>query len=112
MKILVRGVTYGSVKEAADALGVTINAVYSSLNRGTMDTLGLGDTKPKPVTLAGVTFRSMNSASLALGFSRARLREVLLYGGPKARDRVNFAAKRYAAKLEMDKERAAGGKLP
>ncbi|CAB4121846.1 hypothetical protein UFOVP16_14 [uncultured Caudovirales phage] len=90
---------YETVKEAADANGVTINGVYCALHRGNLDGLGLGKTKPTPVTLAGVTFRSMNAASVALGFSRARLREMLLHGGAKARERVHATARDYAATL-------------
>lgn len=96
-----RGVIYETIKEAADAHGVTINAVYAALHRGNLEGLGLGKTKPMPVTLAGITFRSMNAASVALGFSRARLREVLLEGGPKARERVATAAQNYAATLAI-----------
>ncbi|CAB4126176.1 hypothetical protein UFOVP68_38 [uncultured Caudovirales phage] len=112
MKILVRGVTYGSVREAAEALGMSIHGIYSGLDRGSPDMLGLGKTKAKPVTLEGITFRSMTAASIALGFPPRYLREALLRGSTNARERVAFAAKRYAAKLEMDAERKSGGKLP
>ncbi|CAB4121228.1 hypothetical protein UFOVP6_47 [uncultured Caudovirales phage] len=111
MKILVRGVTYGSVREAAEALGMSIHGIYSGLDRGSPDMLGLGKTKAKPITLEGITFRSMTAASIALGFPPRTLRE-LLRGGPKAQARAAFAAKRYAAQREMDRERTAGGKLP
>jgi hypothetical protein len=111
MKIKVRGVTYNSVKEASKALGVTIDGVYSALERGGLESLGLGQTKPKPVTLQGISFRSMTAASIALGLGRSYLREVILYGGPKARERVEFAAMRYAAMVEMEKARDEGGKI-
>lgn len=112
MRIQVRGVTYGSVREAAEALGMSIQGIYSGLDRGSPDMLGLGKTKAKPITLEGITFRSMSAASVALGFPPRYLREVLLRGGPKSRARAALAAKRYAAKLEMDAERKSGGKLP
>ena len=43
----VRGVTYASVRQAAQSLGVTEAAVYSALWRGKMELLGLGNTKRK-----------------------------------------------------------------
>lgn len=111
MKIKVRGVTYDSVKEAAKALNVTIDGVYGALDRGALEMLGLGKTKPHPVTLEGIEFRSMTSASHALGFNRSYLREVMRRGGPKARERVAYAAMRYKAMIEMDKAREEGGKI-
>ena len=109
MRIKVRGVTYETVKEAADALGLTINGVYSGLDRGAAEKLGIGKTKPIAITLEGITFRSMTAASIALGFPPKTLRE-LLRGGPKAQERVRFAAQRYKAHMEMEDVRAASGK--
>jgi len=111
MKIKVRGVTYNSVKEAAAALNVTIDGVYGALDRGALELLGLGKTKPHPVTLEGIQFRSMTAASIALGFNRSYLREVMRSGGPLARERVAFAALRFKAKLEMEKARGESGKI-
>ena len=110
MKIRVRGVTYNSVKEAADALDVSLHSVYSALNRGALEGLGLGNTKPKPLDIGGITFRSMTQASLALGFSRSYLQWTLKSGGTKAKERVAFAIIRYKARVEMDAMRAASGK--
>lgn len=106
MRVKVRGITYETVKEAADALGLTIHGVYSGLERGATEMLGLGHTKAKPVTLEGVAFRSMTAASIALGYPPRYLREVLLHGGPKARARVAIAAQNYAANIELKNVRA------
>jgi hypothetical protein len=65
------------VKVAAEALGVTINAIYSALNRGNIDTVGLGKSQPQSVELDGLSFPSIRAASLALGFSRTYLGKVL-----------------------------------
>lgn len=110
MKIRVRGVTYDSVKEAAAELGVTIDGVYGALNRGGLETLGLGKTQPKTFTVGGITFRSMTQASLSLGFNRSYLRWALNSGGTKAKDRVAFAILRYKARKEMEDAVAASAK--
>lgn len=111
MKIQVRGVTYESVKEAASALNVSYHSVYTALDRGALEMLGLGKTQPKQVTFEGITFRSMTLASVALGFNRSYLRWALSKGGDKARERVAFAMSRYKARQEMDQVRSKSGKL-
>lgn len=75
----IRGVTYPSVKAASEALGVTVNAIYSALNRGNINTVGLGKSQPRHVDLDGdgLSFKSIRSASLALGFGRTYLSKVL-----------------------------------
>lgn len=78
MRVQVRGVTYDSVEEAAEALGVKPVAVYSAVCRGRLDYLGMGPgrtRKPettakargKPVTIGGTTWRSMSALSVWLG---------------------------------------------
>lgn len=110
MKIQVRGVTYESVKEAAAALNVSYHSVYTALDRGALEMLGLGKTKAKPVTLEGITFRSMTAASLALGLNRTYLQWAFKSGGAASRERVAFAAIRYKARLEMEQIRAESDK--
>ena len=110
MIVLARGVTYGSVKECSEALGVTVAAVHSALDRGSIDKLGLGRTRPKPVDVEGLKFRSMSAASLALGLPRCYVQEAFAIGSQKRLERVRFAAMRYKARLEMDAVRAASGK--
>ncbi|CAB4156280.1 hypothetical protein UFOVP1064_22 [uncultured Caudovirales phage] len=73
----IRGVTYPSVKAAAEAEGVTVSAIYSALNRGNINTVGLGKSQPQPVEFEGLSFSSIRSASLALGFGRTYLSKVL-----------------------------------
>ena len=104
MKVLVRGITYESVKDASIALGVTTDGIYSALCRGNVDALGLGRTKPKSVTINNMTFKSVNAASVALGFSRARFREMLLSGKHIHRERIDQAFARYVDSFKGDPE--------
>lgn len=65
MQVRVRGVIYRDAKEASAALGVTRNAVYSAINRGDPDAIGLKrrgsinaaiEANKKPIQIAGVHF--------------------------------------------------------
>lgn len=85
MRVTIRGVTYETVAEAAGALGVTRNAIYNALERGSIDKVGLGAggiTRNTP--FAG--WPSMTEASRALGMHPNYVREVLLRGGRRARE--------------------------
>ena len=101
MLVDVRGVIYPSTRAAARALGVSIDAVYSALARGSMDKLGLGTTQRKPVEIEGIPFRSMCAASRALGFSRSYLRTALTSGSEHVKARVRIAAEQY--KMNINK---------
>lgn len=99
MLIDVRGVIYPSVKAASDALDVSIEAVYSALSRGSMDKLGLGNTRKKAIEIGGVHFPSMCSASKALGFSRSYIRTALTSGSDHVKERVRIAVEQYKTNL-------------
>lgn len=95
MRVEVRGKIYESVPACAKALGVSKATVYCAVSRRTTDTLGLGQgnrTKqrggrpPKPVQIGPVRFSSMAEASLALGFARGYVRQVLSRGQDRARE--------------------------
>ena len=101
MLVEVRGVIYPSTRAAARALGVSIDAVYSALARGSMDKLGLGTTQRKPVEIGGIPFRSMCAASRALGFSQSYLRTMLNSESPRIKERMRLAAEQY--KLNLNK---------
>ena len=102
MLVDVRGVIYPSVKAASEALGVSIEAVYSALSRGSMDKLGLGNTRKKAVEIEGLHFSSMCEARLALGFSRSYLRTALTSGSERVKDRVYRAARKYKRNLNKE----------
>lgn len=110
MRVSVRGKVYESVKEAADAFGMTINGVYSAIQQGKTDLIGLGKTQPRSITLAGVHFKSWKTASIALGFGKHYISDAMRTGSTKMQARIEFAAQRYASRLEMDEARAASGK--
>jgi hypothetical protein len=97
MLIKVRGVTYPSVRATSQALGVTEDAVYSALHRGSMGRLGLGTTtKRQSWTIGPTTFRSTRKASIALGFRADYLGWAMSKGGATARKRVQRAFDAYA----------------
>ena len=99
MIIKVRGVTYPSVKAAASSLGVTGDAVYSALWRGKMELLGLGNTKRKPVTVEGLSFRSIAEAARALGLSEKYVAKVISTDSPTGMKRFRAAALAYKEKM-------------
>lgn len=117
MRVTVRGVTYGSAKEAAKALGVAKSTVYSALCRGNPDSLGLRrGTRPpesrksgrgKEITIGGITFPSISAASEALGFRKKYLAVALVKGRSVTKGRIAAAAMRWTAKQEMAAMRAA-----
>ncbi|TMV83806.1 hypothetical protein FGG78_22295 [Thioclava sp. BHET1] len=109
--VSIRGVTYRSAQEAADALGVSRCAVYSALSRGRPDVVGLGPGKQRPmpttawreITIGGMTFASLSEASRALGCCESYISNVLRVGGERAqqnllREAMTFAARRAAAR--------------
>ena len=97
MPVRIRGVDYPNAREAAKALKVKQVSIYCAISKGTVDTVGLGKGKckknprggnPKPITLAGIEFPSLQAASKALGFSRGYLQNKFSKPGS---DRQNLA---------------------
>lgn len=110
MRVSVRGMVYDSARECADALGVSVATVYCAVSRRTTDTLGMGrgnrtakrgGRKPQPVTIGGISFESMASASRALGFGRRYVASVMANGGATARANLLRACMQYRAKRDM-----------
>lgn len=94
MSVVIRGVRYETVDEAAKKLKVSKAAVYSGLHRNRADRIGLGTGqkrptnkggKPKPITIGGITFPTLRAASLYLGYEMNSLSNVLRRGGAKAK---------------------------
>ena len=98
MIIMVRGVLYPSVREAAAKLGLSPAAVYSALHSNRMDKLGTGKSRRKPITLHGVSFPSINAAGKALGFSRTYLWNAINRNTDFSRQRVADAVAAYKEK--------------
>ena len=99
MLIKVRGVNYPSVRQAAQSLKVTEAAVYSALFRGSMDLLGLGNTKRKPVEVEGLSFPSIAAAARALGLREKYVRKVILTDSIAGMKRFRAAAVAYKEKM-------------
>ena len=95
MLIKVRGVTYPSVRQAAQSLNVTDNAVYSALFRGRIEVLGLANTQKKPVEVEGLLFPSIASAARKLGLSEKYLCRVIATDSVTGMKRFRAAAVAY-----------------
>ena len=100
MIVMVRGVIYQSVPEAAERLGLTPAAVYSALHNNRMDKLGTGTSRRKPITLHGVSFPSVNAASKALGFGRTYLWNAINRNTDFSRQRVADAVAAYKEQIK------------
>jgi hypothetical protein len=100
MIIEIRGITYSSVNYASETLGISKDAIYSALKRGSMDSVGLGNTQRQPIDLDGLSFPSLGSASKALGFNRSFLRYAMYSKSPQAKARLEQAINRYKQNKE------------
>jgi hypothetical protein len=96
--VKIRGVTYDSAQQAAQALGVSVSTIYNAQARGpaALERVGLGKGRPvgasarggkpsKAFTLGPYSFPSRRAASRALGMSDNYVSDVLRTGGPAAR---------------------------
>jgi hypothetical protein len=101
MLIKVRGVTYQSVRHAAESLGVSKDAVYSALARGSTDKLGLGNTQRKPTELFGAKFKSLGDAGRALGLRRGYIQKVIATNSAVGMERIRVAVYVYQQKGEQ-----------
>lgn len=94
MPVVIRGVRYETVAEAAKKLKVSKAAIYSGLHRNRADRIGLGTGqkrftnkggKPKPITIGGMSFPNLRAASVYLGYEKNTLSNTLRNGGPKSK---------------------------
>ena len=70
MRIQIRDTTYDTVKEAAEALGVSTSAIYNALGSDTLDSVGMRrNNGRKPV----YGYPSITAAAEAMGVSRGNL---------------------------------------
>jgi hypothetical protein len=112
MIIKIRGVIYASAKEAAAALGVSKTTVYSAIDRGCADTIGIGrgngkrghkGGKPKPVTICGHVFATQVEAADFLGYKRSGMSRRISAGGSGARENME---RRYMARKAEEEQNA------
>lgn len=90
--ITIRGIQYGSMKEAADALGISLSTIKSAKTRGTLEYAGLGWREStstikngerranKPVTIRGVEYPSQTIAAEVLGVNQSTISSALKNG--------------------------------
>lgn len=104
MRVMIRGVTYETVREAAQAHGVSEGYVYQAMSEGRQDSIGIGMgnwRKPRDrfsgnkIVLYGVEFASMKAASLALGFNQHYIRSVRRKPNKKSETRIREAVAQY-----------------
>lgn len=86
MRVSIRGVVYPTVRAAADQFGVTPDAIYQALRRGTQDRVGLKSIRPtgkscsRPVGLGPFMWESRRAAAKALGMKENTLSKRLVAG--------------------------------
>lgn len=105
MRVRIRGVTYETVREAAQAHGFSESYIYRLMTEGRQDSIGIGMgnwRKPRDrydgnkIVLHGVEFPSMTAASLALGFREHYIRGALRRPSKRSETRIREAVARYA----------------
>lgn len=104
MPVRVRGKLYPDAGAAAKALGLTRPAIYAAISEAREDRVGLAPVynvaRSKPITIAGMAFPSMASASRALGFQPGFIAKALKRGSKRGQERILAAA--MALKAQMD----------
>jgi hypothetical protein len=101
MRVRVRDKIYKSVKEVAEVFDMTEEGVYGAISKGKADLIGLGQTKPKKVTIGPVEFRSMRSASEALGLPRKAYADIISRGGAKRKAMLDEMIARFIEKVSQ-----------
>lgn len=90
--VLIRGVLYESQVQAEKALGVGKGAVYSALDRGTIDHVGFGRNwnNKCAIVIDGVKYESRLAAERAHGFPYAALTSAVQRARQKGRKRFKY----------------------
>lgn len=102
--VTIRGITYASYAEAADAYGVSSYAIRSRHKAGTLDDLEVGGNKNRLVNFNGKQYGNMAEAARVLGVHTETLRRVMIGNEipPDAeselRIKLNFRTRLYLAK--------------
>jgi len=106
MPITIRGVAYPSARAAAQALGVKPSAIYQALHVGDIDRVGRprrrGGFRSKPFEIAGLTWPSLRSASLDLGFTSTFISAARRRNHRRGLERIMAAAMRLKAERERE----------
>lgn len=112
MRLNIRGVIYESVPAASKALGVSKSTIYTSLHRGTIDTVGLRGASPlykgrnpsrsNPVSFFGgrLKFPNEAAAAKALGYSQQAFNKIAAgKTGTRSRENLRLKAMYYFSNL-------------
>ena len=105
MKVLLNGVTYESVSEAATAYNVNKQTIRRVLNEGRQDTIkvkrvGCKRGKPEPYTIEGLTFPNQKAANDALCLPYNYITQAVNRNSKVSLAKVAEAARAYKEKKE------------
>lgn len=100
MRVMIKGVIYETVEDAAKAYNVKPVCIRRALNEGREDRLqpkkqGCKRGKPQPITIEGVTFPNQKAANDALGFSFNYVTQAVNRNSAVQLAKVAAAARRY-----------------
>lgn len=82
--IVIRGKTYATCSDAAEAVGVSAQSICRAINEGKLDTVGLGPGvgHRMPVFLGGQVFASVGKAARFAGCSPSTVSKAISAGDP------------------------------
>jgi hypothetical protein len=100
MKVMLRGVVYDTIKEAAEAFNVKERTIRRVLNEGREDTIQVkrADCKrgrPEPFSIEGLTFPNQKAANDALGLPFNYITQAINRNRPKSLEKVAAVARAY-----------------
>ncbi len=103
MRVMIKGVLYETVEDAAKAYNVKPKQIYRALNEGREDRLqpkkqGCKRGQPQPITIEGVTFPNQKAANDALGFSFNYVTQAVNRNSAVQLAKVAAAARQYREK--------------
>jgi len=103
MRVMIKGVIYETVEDAAKAYNVKPVCIRRALNEGREDRLqpkkqGCKRGQPQPITIEGVTFPNQKAANDALGFSFNYVTQAVNRNSAVQLAKVAAAARQYREK--------------
>ena len=100
MRVMIKGVIYETVEDAAKAYNVKPKQIQRALNEGREDRLqpkrqGCKRGQPQPITIEGVTFPNQKAANNALGFGFNYVTQAVNRNSAIQLAKIAEAARRY-----------------
>lgn len=104
MKVMLKGIIYDSVSDAAKAYNVTEHTIRRALNEGREDKLqpkkaGCKQGRPEPFTIEGITFPNQKAANDAFGLPFNTVTQAVNRGSATSMARIIAAARAYKEKM-------------